>query len=96
MISAATIFHNPFGDYKWDDGVYSKAAFMWVFRDAFPEYADLPDGELWGLTVRRYQELKSWVREDKHGSPPRAIPVRDQPRHYRLTPPPACLGRQPA
>lgn len=96
VVSIATILHNPLGGYVWDDGLYSKAQFMRMFREAFPEYADLSDTDLWGAVVKRYPEQRSWVREETDGSPPRAIAIRNQPTNYRLTPPAAYFGARPA
>lgn len=96
VVFVATILHNPIGGYAWDDGLYSKGQFMRMFREAFPEYADLSDSDLWSALVKRYPEQRSWVREETDGSPPRAIPVGDQPTNYRMTPPPAYFGHRAA
>ena len=96
VVCVATVLHNPIGGYEWDDGLYSKVQFMRMFREAFPEYADLSDSDLWSAVVKRYPEQRSWVREEADGSPPRAIPVRDQPTNYRLTSPPAYFGHRAA
>lgn len=69
VVSIATILHNPLGGFAWDDGLYSKAQFMRMFREAFPDYADLSDTDLWGAVVKRYPEQKSWVREEPTAHP---------------------------
>lgn len=94
VVLVATILHNPVGGYEWDDGLYSKAQFMRMFREAFPEYADLSDSDVWAALVKRYPEVRSWVREETDGSPPRAIAVGGQQTNYRMTPPPAYFGRR--
>ena len=94
VVIIVTILHNPIEGYEWDDGLYSRAQFMRMFREAFPEYADLSESDLWGALVKRYPEQRSWVREETDGSPPRAIPIGDQPTNYRTTPPPAYFGHR--
>ena len=95
VVVTATTLHNPFGGYEWDDGLYSKPQFMRMLREAFPEYANISDDDLWSAVGKRYPEQRSWVREETDGTPPRAIPVREQPTNYRLTPPPAYFGARP-
>lgn len=96
VLIVATVLHSPLGGYEWDDGLYSKVQFMRMFREAFPEYADLPDPKVWDALVERYPEQRSWVREETDGSPAGTIPVGNQPANYRLTPPPAYFGHRPA
>jgi hypothetical protein len=89
IVLAATILHNPFGGYVWDDGLYSKTQVIRMIREGFPEYADQSDTDLWNAGVKEYPDLKSWIREDTNGSSPRAIANPNQPASYRLMPPPA-------
>ena len=92
IISVVTILHNPVGGYLRDDGLYSKAQFMRMVREAFPEYSDLSDSDVLARFLTTYPAFKTWIREETDGSPPLAVAIRGQPTNYRLTPPPAYYG----
>jgi hypothetical protein len=92
IVLVATILHNPVGGYGWDDGLYSKAQFIRMVREGFPEYSDKSDTDLWNAGIEKYPNLKSWIREETDGSPPLAIATPAEPASYRLMPPPAYFN----
>jgi len=69
VISVVTIFHNRMGGYVRNDGLYGKAQFMRMVREAFPEYSDLSDSDLLTRFLTTYPTFKTWIREETNGSP---------------------------
>ena len=91
VLSVATIlaFHNPFGGYGRDKVLYSKSEFLKHFREAFPEYADIEDKELYPKLLKKHPNFKTWILEETDGSVVQPISLPNLPTNYRLTPPPA-------
>lgn len=94
-IAVLTALHNPFGGYALDDGLYSRIQFLRMFREVFPEYADMADADLLGRLFARHPGFKTWIREETDGSPPLPIAIVGQPANPRLQPPPAYYGARP-
>lgn len=93
-IAIILIFHNPFGGYERDKALYSKSEFLKYFREAFPEYSDIADSELYPKLLEKHPNFKTWILEETDKSDPRPISLTNLPTNYRLTPPPAYYGKK--
>jgi hypothetical protein len=94
-IATLTALHNPVGGYVMEDGLYSKVEFLRMFREAFPVYADVSDGDLLDRCLAKHPGFKTWIREETDGCPPLAIAIVGQPTNAGIRPPPAYYGARP-
>jgi len=93
-ITIIVILHNSFGGYERDKVLYSKSEFLKHFREAFPEYSDIADSELYQKLPDKYPNFKTWIFEKTDKTDPRPISITKLPTNHRLTPPPAYYGKK--
>ena len=93
-IAIILILHNPFGGYERDKVLYSKSEFLKHFREAFPEYSDIADSQLYQKLLEKHPNFKTWIFEETDKIDPRPISITNLPTNYRLTPPPAYYGKK--
>jgi hypothetical protein len=93
LIATTVALHNPFGGYEREQVLYSKSEFLKHFREAFPEYSDLSDNELYKRLLKKYPNYKTWILEETDGSEVKPISITNSPTNYRLNPPPAYYGK---
>jgi hypothetical protein len=94
LIATILIFHNPFGGYERDKVLYSKTEFLKHLRESFPEYSDIQDKKLYQKLLEKHPDFRTWILEETDGSDVKAIPLRNLPANYRLTPPPDYYGKK--
>jgi hypothetical protein len=95
LIAIVSILHNPFGGYKKDNTLYTKLEFIKHLREAYPEYSDTNDSELYDGILKKYPNFKTWIVEESNGNEPKAISIINLSTNDRLTPPPAYYGAEP-
>jgi hypothetical protein len=93
LIATTIVLHNPFGGYEREQVLYSKSEFLRHFREAFPEYSDVSDNELYKSLLEKYPNFKTWILEETDGSEVKPISIPNLPTNYRLNPPPAYYGK---
>jgi hypothetical protein len=93
LIASTVVLHNPFGGYEREQVLYTKSEFLKHLREAFPEYSDISDNELYKRLLEKYPNFKTWILEETDGSEVKPISITNLPTNYRLNPPPAYYGK---